>query len=218
MDRPSALNARSSVPPRPSERTMIPAGTGGSVVLRAGSRAHVVNTIGRQVADTWAIALDDPSIHLSTSHTRLSIGRLSPRPGDVLVDNRRQPLVQIVADTSPGNHDMLIPACDVHRYRDLGFDGDHRNCVDNFKAVLAAYGIASVPTPEPVNLFMAVPVGTDGSLALAPSTAEAGSEVVLEALRDLILVVSACPQDLVPISGVGSAPRGVDLYSPPGGH
>jgi len=31
--------------------------------------------------------------------------------------------------------------------------------------------------------------------------------------RDVLLVVSACPQDLVPISGADAPPRQVDLYT-----
>jgi uncharacterized protein YcgI (DUF1989 family) len=198
---------------RPARRTTVAAGTGRAVMVVAGGRAHVVNTLGWQVADFWALALPGAASYLSTSHTRLAIGRISPRPGDVLVDNRRQPLLRVLADTSPGGHDTLIPSCDAQRYADLGHDGEHRSCAANFAAAIAAHGLHEVPVPDPVNLFMSVPVAADGSLRLVPSAAGPGSEVVLEALRDVLLVVSACPQDLVPISGAGAAPRQVDLYT-----
>ena len=198
---------------RPARLTTVPAGTGRAVKVAAGGRAHVVNTLGWQVADFWALALPGAATYLSTSHTRLAIGRISPRPGDVLVDNRRQPMLEILADTSPGGHDTLIPCCDPQRYADLGYDGEHRNCTANFLAAVAAHGLPEVPVPDPVNLFMSVPVAADGSLRLMPSAAGPGSEVVLAALRDVLLVVSACPQDLVPISGADAPPRQVDLYT-----
>jgi uncharacterized protein len=200
-------------PQRPARKTTVPAGTGRAVRVPAGGHAHVVNTLGGQVADFWALALPGAASYLSTSHTRIAIGRISPRPGDVLVDNRRRALLEVLADSSPGGHDTLIPSCDAQRYADLGFDGEHRNCVANFREAIAAHGLHDVPVPDPVNLFMSVPVAADGSLKLMPSAAGPGSEVVLAALRDVLLVVSACPQDLVPISGEGVPLRQIDLYT-----
>lgn len=198
---------------RPSGRTNVPAGTARAVVVRRDCRAHAVNTDGSQVADLWALALPDGTSSLSTSHTRLAIGRISPQPGDVLVDNCRQPMLRVVADTSPGGHDTLIPACDEQRYRDLGFDGEHPNCTANFLAAVAAYGLGHISVPEPVNLFMSVPVTADGALVIEPSRARPGDEIVLEAVRDVLLVISACPQDLVLISGVDGVLRQVDVYA-----
>ena len=60
-----------------------------------------------------------------------------------------------------------------------------------------------------------VPAGTGRAVKVAAGgrAAGPGSEVVLAALRDVLLVVSACPQDLVPISGADAPPRQVDLYT-----
>jgi len=197
---------------RPARRTTVQGGTGGAVRVAAGHRAHVVNTLGQQVADTWAVGLHGGTA-LSMSHSRLATGHVSPRVGDVLVDDLRQPMLAVVADTSGGGHDTLIAACDPQRYRALGADDGHANCSDNYRAAVSAAGLEPRSTPDPLNLFMAVPIAADGSLALEPSSAPAGSEVVFEALQDLVLVVSACPQDMVPISGTTSAPRQIDLYT-----
>ena len=37
-------------------------------------------------------------------------------------------------DTSPGRHDTVIAACDVHRYASLGCTEYHDNCTDNLHA------------------------------------------------------------------------------------
>jgi uncharacterized protein YcgI (DUF1989 family) len=197
---------------RPGSRTTVTGGTGGAVRVAAGHRVHVVNTLGQQVADTWAVGPHGGST-LSMSHTRLAMGRVTPRVGDVLVDDLRQPMLAMVADTSGGGHDTLIAACDPQRYRALGAEAGHANCSDNYRAALAAAGLAPRSTPDPLNLFMAVPIAPDGSLTLESSSAPAGSEVVFEALQDLVLIVSACPQDMVPISGTTSPPRQIDLYT-----
>lgn len=188
-------------------------GFGYAVKLSQGDRVHIVNTLGQQVVDTWALRLPAGACRLSMSHTRLAIGRISPRVGDVLVDDERQPMLRLLEDTSPGGHDTLIAACDAQRYRDLGCAGEHASCAENFTTAVAASGLAASRVPDPLNLFMAVPVTVDGALTLQPSAAQAGSRVVLQALQDLLLVVSACPQDIVPISGTDSPPRSVDIFT-----
>lgn len=202
----------------PRHECTVEGGRGGSLVLRAGQRVHIVNTLGYQVVDTWALSLDGVSA-LSMSHTRLATGRLSPRVGDTMVDDRRTAMLTVVDDDSGGVHDTLIPACDPERYRTLGFQGWHGSCAENFRqAATAAMGDTDGPraqlhrVPDPLNLFMTVGVSQAGELALQSSTASPGSRVVLQAHQDVLVVVSACPQDLVPINGVEGPPRLVDLY------
>ncbi len=60
---------------------------------------------------------------------------------------------------------------------------------------------------------MPVSLGADGSLSLRESTAGAGDRVVLRAERTVVLVVSACPQDLVPLNAGGLSE--LLLESPP---
>ena len=194
------------------DRTVV-GGTGYAVELARGERVHVVNTLGQQVVDTWAVSLPGGDHRLSMSHTRLAIGRISPRPGDVLVDDRRQPMLRLLEDTSAGGHDTLIPACDAQRYEALGYHGQHASCSANYTAAVTSAQLpAPNAAPDPLNLFMAVPVAANGDLRLEASTAAAGSRVVFEALQHLLFVVSACPQDMVPINGVDSPPRSVDIY------
>jgi uncharacterized protein YcgI (DUF1989 family) len=193
-------------------------GRGGSLALRAGQRVHVVNTLGYQVVDTWALSQDGEST-LSMSHSRLAIGRLHPQIGDTLVDDRRAPMLTVIADDSGGVHDMLIPACDEQRYRSLGFTGWHASCAENFHHAVTSLKFQPAGVfarrhvaPDPLNLFMAVETSVGGQLSLASPVAAAGSRVVLQACQDLVLVVSACPQDIVPINGTDGPPRSVDLY------
>lgn len=205
----------------PRHACTIAGGRGGSVVLRAGQRVHVVNSLGYQVVDTWALRLDGAAA-LSMSHSRLAMGRLSPVVGDTLVDDRRVAMLTLVEDDSGGVHDTLIAACDPERYRTLGFRGWHASCTDNFRQAVAqgtlrdsAAGVragALRTVPDPLNLFMAVEVSSSGELSLKSSLAAPGSRVILQAHQDVVVIVSACPQDLVPISGIDGPPRLVDLY------
>jgi len=184
------------------------------VPVPRGRRVRISTIEGRQVADTWALGAPDTGEWLSMEHTRGVTQRLTPRVGDDLVTNRRRPLLRLVEDTSPGVHDTLIPACDPQRYADLGHRGFHRSCADNFAAVVAESGWGPHPVPSPFNLFMSVSISGSGDLALGPSPAGPGDSVVLEALRDALVVVSACPQDLVPINGTSMRPTPVGLTGP----
>jgi uncharacterized protein YcgI (DUF1989 family) len=54
---------------------------------------------------------------------------------------------------------------------------------------------------------MNIPVGRDGALDWLPPVCRAGDHVVLRAELDCVVVLSACPQDMVPINGAAMTPR-----------
>lgn len=184
----------------------IPARRGRAVRVARGAAIEVINTHGTQVVDFWALCPSDASEHLSMEHTRTAIGRLIPRVGDTLVSNRRRPLLTVVADTSPGIHDTLIASCDSERYRQLGVEGRHDSCHDNFEAALRDLGLPSRPLPAPLNLFMNVPWSQDGSLRFEPPVSRPGDLVRFRAETDLVVIMSACPQDLTPVNGAAQCP------------
>jgi len=73
-------------------------------------------------------------------HTRASLCRTIPRIGDGLYNNRRERILTVTEDTTPGIHDTLIAACDKQRYEELGGGSEHRNCGDNLVEGLGAIG------------------------------------------------------------------------------
>ncbi len=177
---------------------------------------RVTNTHGSQVVDTWAITTGPSRRQLSMPHTRVILNRVSVRAGDQLFDDARQPILLIEEDTSPGVHDTLIPACDLARYRQLGHEGYHDNCNDNFHRALADLDISAPElVPGPLNLFMNVPVDADGNISFQPPLSVPGDSVLFRALTNLVIVVSACPQDIVPVNGELQQPQDVEaqLYS-----
>jgi uncharacterized protein YcgI (DUF1989 family) len=182
-----------------AHRVVVSPGEGRAVPVAAGERVRVLDLDGGQVADFFAFAADDPSEFLSAEHTRPSIRRLFPVPGDDLLSNRRQPLLHLLEDRSPGRHDTLYAACDPARYALLGVTDPHRSCAANLAEAMAAVGVASVAVPQPFNLFMDVRVAADGTLDVLPASSRAGDFVSFRAWRDLIVVVSSCPMDVIAI-------------------
>lgn len=175
---------------------------GVAVKLARGQNIRIINTHGHQVVDTWAFAQDDLAECMSMEHSRASLLRLIPQVGDTLLSNCRQPMLTLTEDTTPGIHDTLIAACDSHRYRQLGAVGYHDSCTDNLANALQAIGLSITDTPCPLNLFMNVPVDNQGRLAFIPPVSNAGEHVSLRAEMDLIIVFSACPQDMTPVNGM----------------
>lgn len=181
----------------------IPARRGKAVRLRRGQSVRVVNTRGQQVVDTWAFRAGDMAECMSMEHSRVAIGRIIPAVGDTLVSNRRRPILTLTADTSGGIHDTLFAACDRWRYELLGCAGYHDNCTDNLAAALAELGLAA---PETLNLFMNIPVVDGNRVEIRPPVSTPGSYVTLRAETDCIVAFSACPQDVVPVNGLGLSP------------
>jgi uncharacterized protein len=184
----------------------IPARKGKAAFLGEGQRIKVINTHGQQVIDTWAFNRADLTEFMSMEHSRTALGRIMARTGDSMVTNQRRPILTLAQDTSPGIHDTLLAACDRYRYQLLGCAEYHDNCADNLAAALAELGLKLPEIPSPWNLFMNIPVSSDGSLSFEPPVSKAGDYVLLRAEMDCIIAFSACPQDMVPINGAACQP------------
>lgn len=195
-----------------TSRVVVPAGAGRAVWVRRGERVRVIDVEGGQVGDVFAFAADDPGEHLSASHTRTSTGRLFPLIGEQFVTTRRRPILTLVEDTSPGVHDMLIAACDPARYRALGTT-EHASCADNLREALGRVGMTVDVIPQPVNVFMNIPVAPNGELSWLPATSRPGDAVTFQAEMDCVVVVSACPMDLNAINGERPTELAVELTS-----
>jgi uncharacterized protein YcgI (DUF1989 family) len=183
--------------------------TGAAFHVAAGKAIRIVNTYGTQVVDTWALSTVDPRERMSMEHTRAALRKITPQVGDALYSNKRRVIATLVEDTSPGVHDTLIAACDQVRYAQLGHQGHHGNCQENYFSALSEVDVEVAPVPCPLNLFMNIPVGADGTVRFDPPVSEPGQYVTIRAEIDLIVVLSACPQDLVPVNGKNQRPTDV---------
>ena len=179
----------------------IPARSGVSLKLKKDQTLKIINTYGKQVIDFWALNALNSTETLSMAHTRGTLCKLIPSPGDTLYSSMSQPMMILTEDTTSGVHDTLVSPCDAGRYKLLGFEGYHPSCTDNYSIALRRSGlvgedVASRLPPPPLNLFMNVQVAADGKLTFEVPTSEAGQYVSLKMLMDVFVVMSACPMDL----------------------
>jgi uncharacterized protein YcgI (DUF1989 family) len=162
-------------------------------------------------------APDAPAMEfLSLPHSRASTQHMVPKVNDLFVSNLREPMLTLVEDTSSGAHDTLMAACDPARYRQLGVDHweEHGSCAENLVLALkelneraglkGAKGVGADVTinnvPAPLNLFMNVPWSNDGDISFKAPKTKSGEYVRLRAERDVVIVMSSCPQDVTDIN------------------
>jgi hypothetical protein len=181
----------------------VPAGSGLAVAVTAGQLVSVVDVHGGQVGDFFAFDAHDPTEYLSASHTRAFTSRMFPALGQSFMSSLRRPMLRVVADTSPGYHDLLIAACDPARYRQLGIDGWHASCAENLETALRPFGIRPGHVPQPFNVFMRTPGTLDGSVVWLPAESKPGDSFEMVAEMDLVVALSACPSDLSGINAGG---------------
>ncbi|KAF5983800.1 polysaccharide deacetylase family [Fusarium coicis] len=168
----------------------LPGRKGAAMLLKQGQSLQVINTHGKQVVDFWAFNWEDGKEYLSTSHARGNAFK------------------HLFAQGKQGIHDLLLPACDAGRYRQLGAVGYHDSCHDNLhKALVELPHIRPKDdwAPEPLNLFMNVAVDHHGGIDIRSPASDKGQYVIVRAEIDLIVVMSACPQDMVNVNGDGPA-------------
>jgi uncharacterized protein len=175
----------------------VPACTGKGLSVRRAHLIRLTDLHGQQPIDFWAFNRRNPKEFLSCQHTKPAIEKLVPQLGDAAYTNQRRPIVTIVEDRSPGQHDMQYAACDVTRYRLLGARGYHANCQDNLHAALRKLGIRLGFTPQPCNFR----INPDQSITIVPPDTKPGDQIMLRTEMDVFVVVSACPQDLLPVCG-----------------
>ncbi len=178
----------------------IPKQSGRAIFVSRDQRVKVITPRGKQVGDFFALKREDPHEYTSPANTRGRNRCIYPELGKPFLSNRFNPLLVLEQDTV-GVHDLLYAACDDWMYRSRG-EMNHPNCRDNFNAALREIDFQPGGQPDPHNLFQNSPViDLEGHLEIRESPAKPGDYVVLRALEDLVVVVTACSVDRGVLNG-----------------
>jgi urea carboxylase-associated protein 1 len=192
------------------KRATIDAGDYYLRLLEDGEAIRIVDLHGNQAADTLFYAADDPSIHYSASNTLRAQKNLYLTAGSELMANDDKPLLSIVADTC-GRHDTLGGACSTES-NTVRYDLEKRcmhACRDSWMLAIAEnpqFGIQKRDITHNINFFMNVPVTPEGALTFEDGISAPGKYVELIARRDVIVLISNCPQLNNPCNGYNPTP------------
>ena len=184
----------------PRSMVSIAARRASAVEVNEGERIQIVDQSGKQSAVLVAFKKDDRSEYASTTHTIEGLGSVMLRLNAHIVSNRRNWLLRLEEDTV-GRHDMIMPACDGKRFLDYYGVPDHPNCQDNLTTTLTEYNIPYDRLPNPFNFFMHTAILSRGEIEVREPLSEASDFVVLRAMTDLVIAVSACPNERNPQNG-----------------
>src|SRR6478752_1823793 len=163
--------------------------------VAAGQTLRIVDLEGNQAVDFLLYAAADDAERYSAQDTVSAQGNLFLRTGTVLRSNEGRPMMTIAA-TSVEYHDTIGGACSCEsntlRY------GHHTTsqhaCVENFLEANLTEGRGKRDLVSNINWFMNVPVEADGSLGIVDGISAPGKRVALRAERDVLVIVSNCPQ------------------------
>lgn len=188
--------------PEPLAVIRVAAASARAFAVKAGQYIQVIDVDGHQCSDL--LAFDAAALAageewgLDPTVTRTLAGAAYPQPGlhAKYFDARMQPLLETVQDTV-GRHDAFALACTAKYYEDAGFPG-HANCSDNFNAALAGFGIRPRAGWPAINFFYNTFIQPCGSLGFAEPWSKPGDYVLLKALKDLVVAVSSCADDIDP--------------------
>lgn len=171
---------------------VIPPRSGVAFPLLEGQLLTVIDPQGSQVADLLAYNARDRREVISNGRTFDYEETIALTTGHRLWSNRSNPMLTIEEDTV-GRHDFLLTPCSEATFRHFYPDQPvHRGCFGNLAEALAPYGVEPDDIPTAFNVFMNVPVETDGRLRVDPPVTRSGDRLVLRAMMDCIIGLTAC--------------------------
>ena len=141
----------------------------------------------------------------SATNTIKMQGNVLIGKGTVLYSDLGNPLFNVIEDTC-GSHDTIAGCCsEANNFLRYGVRNTP-NCYANFLEILGKFGLGRNEIVANVNFFMRVPVEPDGRVAIVDGISKAGSYVDLRAERDVLAVISNCPQMHNPCNAFNPTP------------
>jgi uncharacterized protein len=183
------------------QEILVPASHGKAWRAKKGQHVEIIDVQGQQVGDLMAWCADDESEYFSPAHTVTRNWSIALKVGDCLATNKRRDIFRIVRDTV-GYHDIVVPCCDEQTYITRYGIHNHRSCKSNILEGLAElHETPHVSGELAWNVFMKTRIEGDGKIIYEEPTHSPGSNIVLECLMDVVMSLSACPQDQTPTNG-----------------
>ncbi|MEM9371939.1 MAG: DUF1989 domain-containing protein [Pseudomonadota bacterium] len=178
----------------------VPPGQPWSGVVPVGATLVITDLEGQQAVDFLCYDAVDPSDRYSATNTVKVQGNVYVGLGTVLYSDGGAALMTVTEDTV-GRHDTIYGCCSNPNNKLRYGIETTASCYSNFEKELARRGLGREAIVPNVNWFMSVPVVGDGGAGVAEAELKPGSHVALRAERDVLAVLSNCPQMHNPCNG-----------------
>jgi len=194
----------------------VEAGDGFTGEVPAGGRLRIVDLHGNQAVDTLFYDAHDYTNRYSAMDTIREQGAVYLTTGSRLMTQNLDVLATITEDQN-GRHDTIGGACaqesNVVRYG--GHVRHQHACRISFMDQVQRWGrgLDGRDLTHNINFFMNVPVTSAGDLHFADGVSAPGKYLELRAERDILVVISNCPQLNNPCNGFN--PTAVQLQAWP---
>jgi urea carboxylase-associated protein 1 len=186
----------------------IPAGEPLLFDLLEGQTLRLTDLEGNQAVDTLFYSAANPRERYDPQRTLRRQNNVYLTTGSVLYSNLGNPLLTLVADNC-GRHDTLGGAC-AQESNTVRYALDKRymhSCRDNFlRACLHDGRLEKRDIGANINFFMNVPITPEGGLSFEDGISAPGKYVELRAEKDVIVLISNCPQLNNPCNGWNPTP------------
>lgn len=191
------------------------------IILKAEARAfevmkgqtlRVIEIEGKQVGDMTALNLHDLSERLSSSRTATANNRSFRKATKLYSCSPWERVMMTVIDDKVGVHWIHDGRCCRLSYKAIFNLENHRNCQDNLAQCLAPYGIPEYNLPGMFNIFMNVEVDKDCRFTILPPVSEKGDYIDFRAEIDLLVAISACPNDCGPTNDYVAKPLKIEIF------
>ncbi|MEH6784251.1 MAG: urea amidolyase associated protein UAAP2 [Alcanivorax jadensis] len=204
-------------PEQASFREVVAAGDYFIHTVKKGQTVRLLDLQGNQAADTLFYSAADPAERYSAMDTIREQGNVYLTAASVLMSNRINPLLEIVADTC-GRHDTLGGACATES-NTVRYDLEKRcmhACRDSWMLAVnqhPEFDLGKRDITHNINFFMNVPVTADGGLTFEDGISAPGKYVELTACMDVVMLISNCPQLNNPCNGYNPTPIEVLIWN-----
>ena len=178
-----------------------------SGVVRAGDVLTIVDVGGNQSADCLLYDAHDTRERYSAPDTIAWQGNAYVRTGTVLRSNHGHPLATVMV-SEVNRHDTIGGACskESNTLRYGHHTAYQHSCRENFLAEASRHGLGRRDLVSNLNWFMNVPVEADGALGIVDGISAPGKRVAFRAERDILVIVSNCPQMNNPCNAFSCTP------------
>jgi uncharacterized protein len=181
--------------------------------LKKGTCLRIIDLGGQQAVDFLCFDLADRQVRYNAANSIKLNETLYITTGFKLYSDVAEVLMTVTQDTV-GKHDTIGGACS-NQVNALRYGIPNTcSCRDNFIAALKSVGLERRDIHANINFFMHVPVAKSGRTGIREGLSRPGDFVELRADKDVLVVMSNCPQFYNPCSGWNPTPIRVITWKP----